>query len=42
MLLQENGLAPRHFLLGRIRYPDDATGWMLYIKSSLTGDERHM
>jgi hypothetical protein len=38
------GRSPRHYAIGRIRYPKDAdheeeTGWLLVLKSSLTGDE---
>jgi hypothetical protein len=28
-----------HCVVGRIRYPDAPPGWLLYLKSSLTGDE---
>jgi hypothetical protein len=28
-----------HFVIGRIRYPDAPSGWLLYLKSSMTGDE---
>jgi hypothetical protein len=28
-----------HFALGEIQYPGGETGWLLYLKSSLTGDE---
>lgn len=39
----EDGLSEAHTLVGRIRYPDDGQGeeigWLLYCKSSVTGDE---
>jgi hypothetical protein len=31
--------SPSHFALGRIRYCDGETGWLVYIKATLTGDE---
>lgn len=38
------GLSPRHCAVGRIRYPkepgvEEEVGWLLVLKSSLTGDE---
>jgi len=35
----EEGLVSAHGSLGTIRYADGETGYLLYIKSSLTGDE---
>jgi len=35
----EQGFSSEHWVLGTIRYADDETGYLLYIKSSLTGDE---
>jgi hypothetical protein len=32
-------LCRKHFALGRIIYPDGVVGKLLYIKSTLTGDE---
>jgi hypothetical protein len=36
-----DGLSKRHCVVGRIRYAGETepTGWLLYLKSSLTGDE---
>ncbi|MCP5549758.1 MAG: patatin-like phospholipase family protein, partial [Akkermansiaceae bacterium] len=43
---EKTGEVKRHFAVGRIQYPDDAeaykrgkVGWLLYLKSSFTGDE---
>jgi hypothetical protein len=40
--LQRNaaGFTKAHFALGRINYGDGHTGYLLYLKSSLTGNER--
>ena len=35
----ENGFSNRHSAFGKIRYDDGETGYLLYIKSSLSGDE---
>jgi hypothetical protein len=35
----EQGVSSRHWVLGTIRYADGKTGHLLYIKSSITGDE---
>ena len=35
----EQGFSSTHWVLGTIRYADGETGYLLYIKSSLTGDE---
>ncbi len=35
----EHGLSSKHWALGTIRYADGEIGYLLYIKSSLTGDE---
>jgi hypothetical protein len=37
--LQPNGRSPTHFSLFRVTYPGDRRGLLLYIKSSLTGNE---
>lgn len=29
----------RHFTVARIRYRDNSTGWLIYLRSSVTGDE---
>ena len=34
------GFTKAHFVLGNINYGDSQTGYLLYIKSSLTGNER--
>lgn len=34
-----SGLSPKHYAVGKINYPDAKDGVLLYIKSSLTGDE---
>jgi hypothetical protein len=39
-----NGLSGTHCVVGRVRYPETGgeeafTGWLLYLKASLTGDE---
>jgi hypothetical protein len=34
-----DGLSRVHWMLGTIRYSDDDTGYLLYIKSSIIGDE---
>ena len=34
------GYSRGHFSMGKITYPDGATGYLLYIKSSLTGNEQ--
>ena len=39
VLLQNNGLSRRHCAMGTIRYGKEESGRLLYIKSSLTGDE---
>ncbi|RKZ70608.1 MAG: hypothetical protein DRR42_11035 [Gammaproteobacteria bacterium] len=36
----ETGFTKAHFALGEINYDDSHTGYLLYIKSSLTGNER--
>lgn len=36
----EAGFTKAHFALGKINYDDSHTGYLLYIKSSLTGNER--
>ena len=36
---QERGFSLTHCVIGKINYPDKTTGWLLYFKSSLTGDE---
>jgi hypothetical protein len=42
-LIDKKGNAPKeagpHCAIGQIKYPDDRTGVLVYIKSSLTGDE---
>jgi hypothetical protein len=30
---------PRHFTIAKIHYRDGRTGWLVYLRSSLTGDE---
>ncbi|MBI2927660.1 MAG: patatin-like phospholipase family protein [Verrucomicrobia bacterium] len=35
----EAGLSRSHWLVGRIKYGEDETGHLLYLKSSMTGDE---
>lgn len=38
--VQKQGIYSRgHFGVGRIEYPDGATGWLIYIKSTVTGNE---
>ncbi|RZS56913.1 hypothetical protein EV685_1469 [Sphaerotilus mobilis] len=38
--LHDNGLCAAHWAIGQITYPDEAEpGYLLYLKSSLTGDE---
>ena len=38
--LRETGLCREHWTIGRIRYPEeDKRGYLLYLKSSVTGDE---
>ena len=34
-----SGLSPKHYAIGKVDYPDGLNGVLLYIKSSLTGDE---
>ena len=34
-----SGLSPKHYANGKVDYPDGLNGELLYIKSSLTGDE---
>ena len=36
---RHNGLSKSHWVLGKIKYDREETGHLLYIKSSLTGDE---
>jgi hypothetical protein len=33
------GVSPRHVAVGSVRYPDGASGILVYVKSSLSGDE---
>ena len=33
------GLSTQHWIIGKIRYAEDEVGQLLYIKSSVTGDE---
>jgi hypothetical protein len=35
----ERGHCAQHWAIGRIHYPEGEPGYMLYLKSSLTGDE---
>ncbi len=35
----ETGISPRHVAVGAIRYPEGGRGILVYVKSSLTGDE---
>ncbi len=35
----DDGLVRAHFQMGRVTYPDGDVGYLLYLKSSLTGDE---
>ena len=42
--LKNDGLCQQHFIVAKIQYPQDETGqkaegWLVYMKSSLTGDE---
>jgi hypothetical protein len=37
--LNEQGLSRSHFRFARIQYPDKQYGYLLYVKSSLTGNE---
>ena len=37
--LNEQGLSRSHFRFARIHYPDNQYGYLLYVKSSLTGNE---
>jgi hypothetical protein len=42
--LKNDGLCQQHFIVAKIQYPQDengqkAEGWLVYMKSSLTGDE---
>lgn len=40
-IVPEKGLSRSHFAVGRITYPEPNSepGWLLYLKSSITGDE---
>jgi hypothetical protein len=40
LMRDEAGSTKAHFVLGEIDYGTDRTGYLLYIKSSLTGNER--
>jgi hypothetical protein len=37
--LQENGLSQAHGAIGKIRYSTGSTGWLIYLKATMTGDE---
>jgi len=34
-----DGFSPMHYAVGEIRYPDGPAGVLIYLKSSVTGDE---
>ena len=36
---KKDGVSRTHCVVGRIIYPDDPPGWLLYLKASLMGDE---
>ena len=40
-IIPEKGASSSHFAVGRIQYPEPGSepGWLLYLKSSITGDE---